>query len=320
MQAHFLRTALLLSPSRLLVPRSSFHSALIGLSESSKAVLMRKMSTSTDENTRNETTPPDSKEDDDKKMITILGFGSLLSEKSCRVTFPNLHNFRLGRVRDYRRVFAHPASIFFQREIAHRPLDDDTLQMSSLSVEYDAGNVGFVVSVFEVPNDNDMMTPDEGNTGGMIPSREFLEREEEFDIVQVPYQELTVASTGALSEPTSSTTTTISSSIRLGIICTRSTDQAYVDRWGQDRFDRHYRQFGVETIWGYGPDSGLRPCAVYLRHCYLAAKSLGRLCLDSFLDETFLVDRVTTVRDYLEQHPEVLETVPPQDLIGRYSG
>ncbi len=60
--------------------------------------------------------------------ITILGFGSLLSQKSSRVTFPTLRNFRLGRVRDHRRVFAHPASIFFQRGIANL----DTLEMSSL--------------------------------------------------------------------------------------------------------------------------------------------------------------------------------------------
>lgn len=62
------------------------------------------------------------------QTITILGFGSLLSQKSSQVTFPALRNFRLGRVRDHRRVFAHPASIFFQRGIA----DLSTLEMSSL--------------------------------------------------------------------------------------------------------------------------------------------------------------------------------------------
>jgi hypothetical protein len=49
------------------------------------------------------------------EYITILGFGSLLSERSSRTTFPDLRNFRLGRVKDYRRIFGHPASIFFQR-------------------------------------------------------------------------------------------------------------------------------------------------------------------------------------------------------------
>ena len=50
-------------------------------------------------------------------MITIIGFGSLLSERSARVTFPTLTDFRLARVPKYRRVFGHPASIFFQRQI-----------------------------------------------------------------------------------------------------------------------------------------------------------------------------------------------------------
>ncbi|KAE9036362.1 hypothetical protein PR003_g9648 [Phytophthora rubi] len=53
-------------------------------------------------------------------MVTIVGFGSLLSEASARSTFGDgVRNFRLARVLDYRRVFAHPASIFFQRGIAN---------------------------------------------------------------------------------------------------------------------------------------------------------------------------------------------------------
>jgi hypothetical protein len=296
MKAYFLRPALLCSLPRLV--RRSFHSLLTGQYDSSK--LMR-MNTSQNDKIATDNSQGES---GDVDMITILGFGSLLSERSCRVTFPNLHNFRLGRVPDYRRVFAHPASIFFQRGIA----DLASLQMSSLSVEYDEGNSGFIVSVFEVPND--------GMMEGGIPSQAFLEREEEFNIVRVPYEVLT-NKTALLSEPTSSTR---QSSSRLGIICTRSTDQAYLDRWGKDRFDTYYRKYGVETIWGYGRDSGLRPCAVYLRHCYLAATSMGQECLDSFLDQTFLVDRVTTVRDYLEKHPEVLETTPPPELVDRYSG
>ena len=43
---------------------------------------------------------------------TILGFGSLLSEQSARTTFPDLDRFRLVRVHDYRRVFAHAGGIF----------------------------------------------------------------------------------------------------------------------------------------------------------------------------------------------------------------
>ena len=75
---------------------------------------------------------------------TILGLGSLLSERSSRTTFPDLKNFRLGRVSSgYRRVFGHPASIFFERGLANVP----TKEFSSLAAEAigddDAGPGGY---------------------------------------------------------------------------------------------------------------------------------------------------------------------------------
>lgn len=78
-------------------------------------------------------------EADGGDTISVLGFGSLLSERSSRLTFPELQNFRLARVRNYRRVFGHPTSIFFRRNIACL----QSKQMSSLSVEYCDGYAGF---------------------------------------------------------------------------------------------------------------------------------------------------------------------------------
>lgn len=51
----------------------------------------------------------------DGNDLTLVGFGSLLSETSSRATFPTLDRFRLGRVQGFRRVFRHPAAIFFER-------------------------------------------------------------------------------------------------------------------------------------------------------------------------------------------------------------
>ena len=276
---------------------AAFHT----VSWSSKEAVTKMSASSTNESvTNNDITGKDS------TKITILGLGSLLSERSARTTFPNLSNFRLGRVPNYRRVFGHPASIFFSRGIANM----ETKEISSLSAEYvnpnDNGegsrniqqSSGFICSIFEVPND-DMM-----HDG--IPSRAFMEREEEFNIIEVEYIELE----SSQSEKQQN----------VGILCTSSTDEAYIERWGKQRFEDNYRKYGIERIWGWPYDSGLRPCAVYLRHCYLAAKSMGEICLNSFLDETYLVDRTTTVRQYLEQHPEVLSTMPPESLVGRYSG
>lgn len=245
--------------------------------------------------------------------VTILGFGSLLSEKSSRLTFPNLINFRQGSVPSYRRVFAHPASIFFKRGIACM----DTLQISSLSAEYSPGN-SFICSIFEVPsegiwetesNSDDNEDDRNGNNNGTnntsiitAPSQAFLEREEEFNIITVKYHE----------EDGQEKCN--------GILCTRSTDEEYLKTWGHQRFHDNYKRWGVTTIWGWEYDSGIRPCAVYLRHCLLAAKSVGDDCLDSFLDQTFLVDRETTLRTYVDKYPEIWNILPPDELAERYGG
>ena len=164
-----------------------------------------------------------------------------------------------------------------------------------------------------------------------IPTGEFLQREEEFDITEVPYMDFTDGSSDGDENNTnnnnnnnsscSSSSSSIPSSSKMGVLCTRWTDAAYIQRWGKDRFDTNYGTYGLDTIWGYGPESGLRPCRVYLRHCVLAAQALGPACYRSFLDETFLVDRTTTIRDYLHDHPTLLDTtIPPPGFEERYSG
>ena len=67
------------------------------------------------------------------------------------------------------------------------------------------------------------------------------------------------------------------------------------------------------------------PCRVYLRHCVLAAKKLSdqsssEAAYNSFLDDTCLADRVTTVKTYLAQHPDIMYELPPPELAARYSG
>jgi len=248
--------------------------------------------------------------------VTILGLGSLLSERSSKTTFPDLRNFRLGRISNsYRRVFGHPASIFFQRGLANM----ETKEFSSLSAEEfepDADSAyrgGFICSVFEVPREQ--VYWDEEDSDGSIttkPIGAFLEREEEFDITEVPFMNFSDAKNkiDGISEPT-----------KTGTLCTRYTDEGFVERWGNSHFEENYGKYGIQSIWGWKRDSGLRPCRVYLRHCYLAAQSMGQECFDSFLDETFLVDRTTTIREYINQHPGLIEnTVPPPGFEQRYSG
>jgi len=98
-----------------------------------------------------------------------------------------------------------------------------------------------------------------------------------------------------------------------------STDAAVRAKWGDEIFQR-FGAHGLDTIWGFAPDSGLKPCSVYARHCVLAARNLGEEAERSFLEETLLVDRTTTFGAYLAEHPEVLESPPPPELAERYCG
>jgi hypothetical protein len=190
--------------------------------------------------------------------------------------------------------------------------------MSSLSVEWAEGE-GFVCSVFEVPNEG--LMDDSSGGGGWIPSRAFLEREEEFDIVMVPYEEIDASKDDERGvPPRTSTSVSDSSDLPMGVICRRSTDEAYLSRWGRDHFDEQYAKYGVHTIWNWERDSGLKPCPVYMRHCVLASQKCGRECYDSFLDETFLVNRTTTIREYLKSNPGLMGVVPPEELKERYGG
>eukprot|EP00386_Alphamonas_edax_P012298 GDKI01038485.1.p1 GENE.GDKI01038485.1~~GDKI01038485.1.p1 ORF type:complete len:273 (-),score=51.20 GDKI01038485.1:29-847(-) len=219
---------------------------------------------------------------------TIIGIGSLLSEKSARHTFPLLQRFRLGRLRGYRRVFGHPADIFFERGIANM----FTLEISSLAAEpltaeemtHETHRNGFIVSIFEVSNDT---------------LEAFHLREEEFRIVRAEVEE----EEGGMVE---------------GLLCARGSDEEYVQKWGIERLRTKWGKHGLTTIWNWqGP---IYPCPVYCRHCVLAAKGHGdRVCAD-FLDNTYLWDRKTTLAEYLSTRPHILCTQPPPALAERYNG
>jgi hypothetical protein len=259
----------------------------------------------------------------DGQHITIIGFGSLLSEQSSRLTFPNLHNFRLIRVPNYRRVFAHPTSIFFRRQI----VNIETLEMASLSCEYNGDDgddtndeqlkhhsgSGFMATAFEIPI-HEMMIVSQDGLLSYTPSPAFVEREEEFAIVPVPYIDPgdNIDDNEGCRLPQSPP--------RVGMICARSTDEIYLQKWGRDHYEQHFARYGITTIWNWDVHSNLRPCAIYLLHCYKAAQNMGLECYNSFLDETYLVDRTTTLRQYIQQYPHVLEVQVPPDLQDRYCG
>lgn len=143
----------------------------------------------------------------------------------------------------------------------------------------------------------------------------LLSREEEFgfDVVEFEHKEYDIES------PTMADSSALKSN--QGIVCTSSSDEVYLQRWGAERFRQRYAPHGIHSIWEWNhKDSGILPCSVYLRHVYLAAQSAGPEVLQSLLDETFLVDRTTTIRQYLDLNPDVLLSTPPESLMQRYNG
>ncbi|KAJ3676114.1 hypothetical protein LUZ60_003526 [Juncus effusus] len=216
-------------------------------------------------------------------LISVCGFGSLLSERSSRSTFPDLKNFRVAQLCGFRRVFAHVAPIFFERGIANV----ETGEMSSLSVEPCEDEL-IIITVFEMKKEE-------------VPS--FMKREEEFRFLAVFPEELNGA-------PYPSP----------AVLCARYSDEEIFQvrcKGSKEIFHELYGRYGIQKIFR----DDILPCRVYLRHCVLAAKSLGDLVYDNFLDHTFISDRKTTIREYLATTGAgIMEEEPPKSLKSRYGG
>ncbi|XP_055814272.1 uncharacterized protein LOC129883682 [Solanum dulcamara] len=216
-------------------------------------------------------------------LITICGFGSLLSERSAQSTFPDLINFRVAKLSGFRRVFAHVAPIFFERGIA-KP---ETKEISSLSVEPCEGET-LIVTIFEIQRSE-------------IPA--FIEREHEFRFLAVIPETLNELFY-----------------INPAVICARYSDEEYLKnrcKGDKEIFFQQYGRYNIDKIWR----DDIFPCRVYLRHCVLAAQNLGDLAYDNFLDHTFLGDRRTTIREYLSTTGSgIMEEEPPELLKERYGG
>jgi len=201
------------------------------------------------------------------KEVTIVGYGSLLSEKSARTSFPNLKNFRSGVVKGYRRVFNKVGIVFIENGLANW----ETMEVSSCSTtQSDSDEI--LVTVFEIPKDE---------------YPEFKLREHRFRFVEVNAFSLD----GKATWPAT--------------MCTEYTDEEYrKERFNSDEeYYQEVGQFYDGKLWR----DDILPCRVYLKHCLTAAKSVSQEFYDNFLNHTYLADQVTTIRQYLEKYPGRIE-------------
>lgn len=231
---------------------------------------------------------------------TILGYGALLSEESARLTFPQLSNFRLVRTRGLRRIFSHPHLFLINQEIVD---PSKTLRLASLSAEFindDTPNSttdGFVVAAFDVNLNDDQRIA-------------FVEREPEYSMEIVPFYELSSKEEEEETDP-----------VGHGVICVACKDDNNLPP-SLDPPRERLTALGL-SVWNWEYKSGLLPADVYLRHCLLAVKKAGPMAEQSFLDETFLVDRTTTLGQYLSlegNEKSMMNSRPPKKLEKRFNG
>ncbi|CAK8563723.1 unnamed protein product [Lathyrus sativus] len=215
--------------------------------------------------------------------ISICGYGSLLSEKSARSTFPNLTNFRTARLTGFRRLFSVVAPVFFTHGIANLT----TQEIAGLSVE-PCQDETIIITVFDINKTE-------------IPA--FIQREREYSFLPVFPESLD-------GKPFTNP----------AVLCASYTDEEFFKyrcSEGREIYFKQYGEYNIHKIWR----DNVFPCRVYLRHCVLAAKSLGNEVYNNFLDHTFIADRKTTIRQYFEKTSTgIMEEEPPESLKTRYGG
>lgn len=212
---------------------------------------------------------------------------------------PNLRNFRFAKLKGYRRVFAHPANIFVKYGIANF----DTNELASLSIENDLTAKPFIVSIFEIPvNEMDL----------------FYQREDEFTFKEETVEIIPKIINNQAIKMLDDLINTFESKHVKGVLCIRSTDNEYIKRWGQDKFDKEWKSMGLDTIWNWKGE--IYPCRVYLRHCLLSIQKQGQFALDDFMNNTFLYDRKTSIKQYMDKNPDIYDAIVPSALKNRYNG
>ena len=145
------------------------------------------------------------------QTITIIGFGSLLSERSARSTTPSLSNYRLVTVHGYRRIF-NKAGIVFVHRFGASP---DDRAIASCATRYD-GETPLICGAFDIPG---------------VEFQALDEREHRYRWVETSFRDF-------------------DGSAGRGLMCTESTDEAYCAKCcTAEEYERRVGQFYRGRIW-----------------------------------------------------------------------
>lgn len=203
-------------------------------------------------------------------MISVIGYGSLLSERSARETVPDLQNFRLVSVPGYCRIFNKVGVVFFSR---HGALST-SLEIASCATRRSSANDAMLCTQFECTEQA---------------FEALYEREHRFEWIEVETcDQKGQRGVGMMGR---------------GMMCTESSDAYYRQQKCADQTEYQQRvgQFYSGVLWR----DDILPFPRYLAFCLQAAQSQGPEVLDSFLDDSFLADGITPIRQYIATHPQL---------------
>lgn len=209
-------------------------------------------------------------------VLTLFGYGSLLDFNSVLSTLPSATSFRKAALIGYRRHY----NLVSVGAIIHGSCNLETLEVAALSIRPDSGSL-VLGSIFEINSDE------------FIP---YLEREHRYKAVQVDsiYD----------SKGTKLQAWTV----------IEQTDDEY--RRGMDAEEYHSRvgKYYNGELWGR---KDIFPLRSYMINSLLASYRLGGdeyLC--NMLDQTYLADQSTTLREYINKVRDRF----PEDFLGLVSG
>lgn len=200
-------------------------------------------------------------------MISVAGYGSLLSEQSALETVPGLQNFRLVKVPGYRRIFNKVGVVFFSRHGA----DPSSLEVASCSTEADPDST-IICSQFECSEED---------------FTALYEREHRFRWIEVTTELLNPAAVSGQAHTA------------VARMCSGYSDADYrLNKCITDaEYQRRVGQYYQGPLWR----TDILPFPRYLRFCLQSAATQGQEVLDNFMDTSFLADGVTSIRTYLDQ-------------------
>jgi len=204
-------------------------------------------------------------------MVTICGYGSLLSETSARRTTPSIKNFRKAKIKGYKRVF----NIVAISLIISGQSNLETKEVAAVCAVPSSDHFLFV-TLFDIPFEE---------------LNSLHEREHRFNIIEVDAEEIDL----------------ITNTIRISkaLMCVEMTDEEYKNvkcKSEEEYFERVGKHYSGK-LWR----EDVLPNRKYLKFNLESAKKLGQDYYDNYLDTSFLADKKTTIREYLESHPDILQ-------------